>query len=40
VAQKDFAVVQGVALFFSLAVVTVNLVVDVSYTVLDPRARA
>lgn len=40
VAQKDFAVVQGVALFFSLAVVIVNLVVDVSYTVLDPRARA
>ena len=39
VAQKDFAVVQGVALFFSLAVVTVNLIVDVSYTVLDPRAR-
>ena len=39
VAQKDFAVVQGVALFFSIAVVTVNLIVDVSYTVLDPRAR-
>jgi peptide/nickel transport system permease protein len=39
VAQKDFAVVQGVALFFSIAVVAVNLLVDVSYTVLDPRAR-
>lgn len=39
VAQKDFAVVQGVALFFSIAVVTVNLLVDVSYTILDPRAR-
>jgi len=39
VAQKDFAVVQGVALFFSIAVITVNLIVDVSYTVLDPRAR-
>jgi len=39
VSQKDFAVVQGVALFFSIAVVVVNLVVDVSYTVLDPRAR-
>ena len=37
--QKDFAVVQGVALFFSIAVVTINLLVDVSYTVLDPRAR-
>ena len=39
VAQKDFAVVQGVALFFSIAVISVNLIVDVSYTVLDPRAR-
>lgn len=39
VAQKDFAVVQGVALFFAIAVVSVNLLVDVSYTVLDPRAK-
>ncbi len=39
VAQKDFAVVQGVALFFAFAVITVNLIVDVSYTILDPRAR-
>lgn len=39
VAQKDFAVVQGVALFFAIAVITVNLLVDVSYTVLDPRAK-
>lgn len=40
VARKDFAVIQGVALFFAVAVVTINLVVDISYTVLDPRARA
>jgi peptide/nickel transport system permease protein len=40
VSQKDFAVVQGVALFFSIAVIVVNLIVDLSYTVLDPRARA
>ena len=39
VARKDFAVIQGVALFFAVAVVTINLVVDISYTVLDPRAR-
>lgn len=39
VAQKDFAVVQGVALFFAIAVISVNLLVDVSYTVLDPRAK-
>jgi len=40
VARKDFAVIQGVALFFAVAVVTINLVVDISYTVLDPRARS
>jgi len=37
--QKDFAVVQGVALFFAICVIVINLLVDVSYTVLDPRAR-
>jgi len=39
VQQKDFAVVQGVTLFFAAAVIVINLVVDVSYTVLDPRSR-
>ncbi len=39
VQQRDFAVVQGVTLFFAVAVVLINLVVDVSYTILDPRAR-
>lgn len=40
VGQKDFAVVQGIALFFAAAVIIINLVVDISYTVLDPRARS
>jgi peptide/nickel transport system permease protein len=39
VAQRDFAPVQGVVLFFGFAVILINLIVDVSYTVLDPRAR-
>jgi peptide/nickel transport system permease protein len=39
VQQKDFAVVQGITLFFACAVIVINLVVDVSYTVLDPRSR-
>ena len=39
VQQKDFAVVQGVTLFFAIAVILINLMVDVAYTVLDPRAR-
>ena len=40
VARKDFAVVQGVTLFFAISVIFINLAVDVSYTVLDPRARS
>ena len=39
VLQRDFAPVQGVTLFFAIAVVLINLLVDVSYTMLDPRAR-
>jgi len=39
VQQRDFAVVQGIALFFGLAVVTINLLVDLSYMVIDPRAK-
>jgi peptide/nickel transport system permease protein len=39
VQQKDFAVVQGVTLVFAIAVITINLLVDVAYTVLDPRIR-
>lgn len=37
VARKDFAVVQGVTLFLAAAVVLINLVVDISYSLLDPR---
>ena len=39
VQQRDFAVVQGITLFYAIAVVFINLVVDISYTLLDPRAR-
>src|SRR5262245_19237952 len=35
----DFPVIQGIVLFFSLAYVGINLLVDVLYTVLDPRIR-
>jgi peptide/nickel transport system permease protein len=36
---RDFTVVQGVTLFVAVAFVAVNLLVDVLYTVLDPRIR-
>jgi peptide/nickel transport system permease protein len=39
VLNRDFPVIQGVILFFSVAYVLVNLLVDVSYLFLDPRIR-
>lgn len=37
VLQRDFPLVQGVVLFSALIFVAVNLLVDVIYTILDPR---
>jgi len=37
--QHDLPMVQGIAVYFSVIVVVVNLVVDVAYTWLDPRVR-
>jgi peptide/nickel transport system permease protein len=39
VLQRDFPVIQGVVLFFSVFYVLLNLLVDLSYLVLDPRIR-
>ena len=35
--QRDINLVQGCILFFATAIVLVNLVVDLLYSVLDPR---
>ena len=35
--QRDFPVVQGVVLMMVLTVITVNLITDMLYSVLDPR---
>lgn len=40
IGQKDLPVVQGAILIASIAFVFVNLVVDASYTLIDPRVRA
>jgi peptide/nickel transport system permease protein len=40
VGQHDFPVVEGVVVFFTLIVVAINLVIDISYTLLNPRVRA
>jgi peptide/nickel transport system permease protein len=37
--NRDFPVVQGVTLVFGVLVVTVNLLTDVTYALLDPRVR-
>ncbi len=36
---RDYPVVQGVVLVIAVLVVAINLLVDVIYTVLDPRIR-
>ncbi len=37
--RRDYPVIQGVVLLFSISYVLVNLVVDLLYTVFDPRIR-
>jgi ABC-type dipeptide/oligopeptide/nickel transport system permease component len=36
---KDFKVVQGAVLFIAVIYMLVNLLVDVTYSILDPRIR-
>lgn len=37
--QRDYPVIQGVVLVCSLVYVLVNLLIDLSYTIVDPRIR-
>ena len=37
--NKDFVVVQGIILLFALIVVSVNLLTDLLYSLLDPRVE-
>lgn len=39
VLSRDFPLIQGITLFFSVIYVVINLLVDISYLVLDPRIR-
>jgi ABC-type dipeptide/oligopeptide/nickel transport system permease component len=39
ISQRDYPAVQGAILVFAAAVVIINLLVDVSYGVVDPRVR-
>jgi len=37
--RRDYPVIQGIVLMFSFLYVVVNLMVDVTYTLVDPRIR-
>ena len=37
--RRDYPIIQGIILVFSAAYVLINLLVDLSYTFLDPRIR-
>ncbi|WP_299813018.1 ABC transporter permease [uncultured Roseibium sp.] len=39
VTRRDYPVIQGVILFFSVALIFINLLVDLSYAFIDPRIR-
>jgi peptide/nickel transport system permease protein len=37
--RRDYPVIQGIVLLFSFVYVLVNLMIDVIYTLVDPRIR-
>ena len=37
--NRDFPLVQGIVIYITVAVVMINFIVDILYTVLDPRVR-
>ena len=39
ITQRDYPIVQGAVLLSAFVFVTINLLVDVGYAVLDPRIR-
>jgi peptide/nickel transport system permease protein len=39
IARRDYPIIQGVILMFSFVYVLINLLVDLSYTLFDPRIR-
>ncbi|HUV93051.1 MAG TPA: ABC transporter permease, partial [Anaerolineales bacterium] len=36
---RDFPLVQAIAVFVSVVVITLNLLTDISYVIIDPRIR-
>jgi peptide/nickel transport system permease protein len=40
VSQRDYTLIQGLVMMFAVSFVTINLVIDMLYAVLDPRVRS
>ena len=39
ITRRDYPIIQGLILFFALIYVVLNLIIDLAYTLLDPRIR-
>ncbi|WP_349371464.1 ABC transporter permease [Salinarimonas sp.] len=39
ITRRDYPIIQGLILFFALIYVVLNLIIDLTYTLLDPRIR-
>ena len=39
VLARDYPIIQGLILFFSFIYILINLIIDLSYTLFDPRIR-
>lgn len=39
ITRRDYPIIQGLILFFALVYVVLNLIIDLTYTLLDPRIR-
>jgi peptide/nickel transport system permease protein len=39
ITRRDYPIIQGLILFFAFIYVALNLIIDIAYTVLDPRIR-
>lgn len=37
--QRDYPVIQGGVIFLAIIMVVVNLIIDLSYTLIDPRIK-
>lgn len=39
ISRKDYPLVQGVVLYISFSVILINFIIDIAYSIIDPRIR-